>query len=366
MDLQGLIWESDEILLSEFGIKPERSKYTIHLDWSGFVKSTGAHAQSEGVYFPRILSAHLKESSEFLKVNLLHEFYGHGLFCEHAITGKQIVSLEQALAETERKMLNISDLPAMKKFQVDETNSLFREYAKSRKDLECFFAKNVHLYEGFAIWLEHFLSKATNQQHIFEKKMDKLVISDYINLFEHFYNFSLQYGNFALIAQLGFPKYYDKDTVVQTLKKICKEEFDTIDLAILYGSQKPYSDIDLFIVSDSIQSYHNHWLDMYTRNRRQLEEGIKYLSIAVTDPLFSGAVIVGETDFQDQIKRKILDQPITPDAIEYNFAQSEEQGAISFMYPAGSEERKIAQSYHHSFRKNAEQLQKGKKILTFK
>lgn len=366
MDLNTLVLESEEVLLSEFRIKPEKSNYTIHSDWNGFVNSTGSHPDSHGVYLPRDLFAHLRESSEFLAVNFLHEYFGHGLFCEHAISGQRIVSLEQALAETEKEMLNISELPAQQKFQIDKTNPFFERYKKQREELQQFFSQNIHNYEGFAMWLEHFLSKATNQENLFEQKMDELVHHDYRKLFEQFHDFSSQNGNFALIAQLGFPKYYEDATIVETLRKLYKDDFESIELAILYGSQKPYSDIDLFIVSHKVQSCYNHWLDIYARTPEEFEVDLNNFSIAVTDPLFSGRTIIGNSDYQEQLKQRVLNQPIIQEAIQYNLTQSDEQERIALMYPKDSKERRIAESYQQSFRKNAEELQRGNKVLTLR
>lgn len=354
------------MLLSEFGIKPEKSTYTIHSDWNGFVNNTGSHPDSHGVYLPRSLSAHLKESSEFLSVNLLHEYFGHGLFCEHAISGQRIVSLEQALAETEKEMLNVSEPPEQQKFQVDETNPFFERYKSQRKELQQFFSQKIHNYEGFAMWLEHFLAKAINNESLFEQKMDELVHPDYRKLFEQFHDFSSQYGNFALIAQLGFPKHYEDTTIVETLRNLYKEDFKSIELAIIYGSQKPHSDIDLFVVSDKIQSGYNHWLDIYARTPEEFEVDLNNFSIAVTDPLFSGRTIIGNSDYQEKLKQRVLNQPITQEAIQYNLTQSDEQERIALMYPENSKERKIAESYQQSFRKNAEELQRGNKVLTLR
>lgn len=214
------------------------------------------------------------------------------------------------------------------------------------------------------MWLEHFLSKATNNELLFGQNMDELVHPDYKKLFEEFYDFSTQNGNFALIAQLGFPKYYDDNTIVETLRKLYKGDFETIDFAILYGSKKPYSDIDLFVVSDKIQSCYNHWLDIFARTPEDFENDLSHFSIAITDPLFSGRTIVGDSEYQEHLKQKILNQPITQEAIQYNLTQSEEQGRIALLYPEDSKERSIAQSYQESFRRNAEELQKGNKMLT--
>jgi len=317
MNLTNLVLESEEVLLSEFGIKPEKSIYQVHPDneWFEFVRKSGSLPESHGIYLPRTLSAHLREDSEFLLVNLLHEYFGHGLFCEHAITGQKIVSLEQSLVETEKQIFGLSELPEEQHFQIDTNNHFFEQYKDQREKLQRFFSQNVHNYEGFAMWLEYFLSKAINQEDLFERKMDELVHPDYKKLFEQFLTFSENNGNFALIAQLGFPKYYDDNTIVDTLRRIYKDNFDSIQLAILYGSGKPYSDIDLFIVSDKIPSCYNPWLDIYARTPSDFETDSINFSIAVTDPLFSGKTIIGNSNYQQQLQQRILNQPITQEAI---------------------------------------------------
>jgi stress-induced morphogen len=368
MKLDHLVMESVEVLESEFGIKPVKSIYTIYAGspWKDFLHRTSSDPVSEGVYLPRTMSAHLKQDSFFLPVNLLHEYFGHGLYCEYALRGQRIVTLEQALAETERKMLGLSKLPEEKHFRVDVTNPLFEQYKLQREELQEFFSHSVDKYEGFAMWVEHLLSQATNQEPLFQKKMEELVHPDYKSLFEHFLGFSEQNGNFALIAQLGFPKYYNASTVVETLRKLYKDDFDSIRIAILYGSRKPYSDIDLFIVSDKIKPCYNSWLDIYAVSHEEFEDGLANLSIAVTDPLFTGKVIVGNHEYIKRLQKRVLNRTITHQAVTFNLQQSEEQGKIALMYPEGSKERKICLSYQQSFRRNAEELRKGNKMLTLR
>ena len=366
MGLQKLLLDSEEILLSEFKIKPEESYYKVYQDdeWKFFLNKIGAKPDVHGVYLPRDLSANVGGSSKYFKINLLHEYFGHGLFCEHALPGQKIVSLEKNLARIESKMQSEDGSLNQNHFQVDETNPYFVSYRKQREELEKFFYSNLHNYEGFAMWLEHFLSKNTNHEEMFEQKMDRLVHPDYEELFEKFLSFSEQYGNFALIAQLGFPKYYDDGTLANTLNNVFGDDFDSVELAILYGSQKPYSDIDLFVVSDKINSAYNSWLDIYARNRQEFKHDLRNLSIAVTDPIFSGRVIKGDPRYQAQLQHDILNQPISQKAIEYNYRKSKEQGRIALMYPEGSREKIAALSYEKSFRVNADRLQQGEKMLT--
>ncbi len=368
MNLQTLILESEEVLLSEFNIKPEKSKYELYSDedWVSFLKKTNSHLDSHGVYFPRNLSAHLKEDSEYLPVNLLHEYFGHGLYCEHSLIGKNIVSLDRRLEYMERKILGVKNLPEHQHIQVSVPTEIAEEYNRRKNSFLSYLRFFEQEYEGFGYWLEHFLSKATKQESLFEKKMEELVHPDYKKLFEQFLSFSEDKGAFALIAQLGFPKHYNDNAIVNTLKKIYKDNFNSINLAIIYGSQKPHSDIDLFIVSDKIQSSYNHWLDVYVRTPEEFKNDMANFSIAVTDPIFTGKIIIGNPNYQEQLQQQILNQPITQEAIQYNFQKSNEQERIALMYPEDSKERKIALSYQQSFRKNAEELQQGHKMLTLR
>ena len=366
MELQNLVLESGEVLESEFGIKPEKSKYMVYSinDWNNFLKRTNSHQDSHGVYLPRSLSAHLNKDSKYLAVNLLHEYFGHGLFCEHSLIGKNIVSLDRQIRDMEKEMLGINKLPENQHIQVIVPKEIAEGYNKRKNNFLTYFKSFEREYEGFGYWLEYFLSKATNQESLFEQEMNELVHPDYKKLFEQVHTFSEEKGSFVLIAQLGFPKYYDKNTIVDTLRKLYKNEFDSIGLAIIYGSQKPYSDIDLFVVSDKIQSFYNSWLDIYARNPEEFKSDLTNLSIAVTDPLFTGKIIIGDSGYQELLKQQILNQPITQEAIIYNIQQSEEQRRIALMYPKGSKEREIGLSYQQSFRRNAEELQKGNKIFT--
>ncbi len=160
------------------------------------------------------------------------------------------------------------------------------------------------------MWLEYFLSKSTNQVDLFEQKMDKLVHPGYKKLFEQFHDFANKYGHLAIMAQLGFPKFYDKEKILALLKRLYGSAFDNIDFIVLYGSQKPDSDIDLFIVSTNpSRNYFNGWLDIYELNREEFYHALRHFDISVTDPLFSGKLIYGDKNNFEQLKQQVLEQP---------------------------------------------------------
>lgn len=202
MALDQLLSECSEILESEFGITPESSTYNLYSEeeWRDFLAKTNSDEESLGVYLPRSQSAHLKEDSEFLPVNLIHEYFGHGLFCEYSSIGRKIVALEQQLAETEKKMLGLEQFPENSHFTIDETNPYFEEYKNQREELAEFLGQNIQYYEGFAMWLEGYLAHSTGHGALFDRKMSEVVHPDYKRLFEQFKSFEEQYGRFTIFG----------------------------------------------------------------------------------------------------------------------------------------------------------------------
>ena len=208
MTVDQLLSECSESLESKLGVKPEESTYTLYSEWGwrDFLARTHSDEESLGVYLPRSRTAHLKEDSEFLPVNLIHEYFGHGLFCEHSSIGKGIVSLEQQLAETEKKMLGLEQLPEDGHFRVDETDPSFQDYKNQREQVAEFLSRNIHCYEGFAMWLEGHLAHSTGHGTLFDRKMEEVVHPAYKELFEQFRSFEEAYGRPALLSLSGFPK----------------------------------------------------------------------------------------------------------------------------------------------------------------
>ncbi len=56
MLLINLVLESEDVLLSEFGIKPKKTNFNIYTDdaWQLFLINTGSHRSSHGVFFQEI------------------------------------------------------------------------------------------------------------------------------------------------------------------------------------------------------------------------------------------------------------------------------------------------------------------------
>jgi hypothetical protein len=91
---------------------------------------------------------------------------------------------------------------------------------------------------------------------------------------------------------------------------------------------------------------------------------MKNFDISVTNPLFTGTTIIGSNKYQQELKNKIKNQPITPESIKYNLDYSKNQEEQAKMYPNNSIESICAKSYEKSFKINAEELSRGHKLLT--
>lgn len=125
---------------------------------------------------------------------------------------------------------------------------------------------------------------------------------------------------------MGFPKHYDDDKVLDVIKKLYDSSFNNVDFVIMYGSQKPESDIDLCIVSNNPSNqYFNGWLDIAELNREDFQNRRDNLDIALTDAMFSGKLIYGDEKQFVQDKQKVIDTSISKKIIEYNRKKSDLQ-----------------------------------------
>jgi hypothetical protein len=209
VNLEHLINNSNEIILSEFNITLISSKFKIYEqnDWDDFVNINNIPKTALGVYFPRNLTANLNSNSEYLPVTFLHEYFGHGLFCEYSFVGKKIVSLEKDLEKIEKKILNVNHIPENKHFKIASNNVFFNEYQEKQDELKICLTQNAGNYEGFAIWFEYFLSNIIGFGNLFQKKMETNIGKRYYALFEEFKLYVDNYGIKSLLHEMNFSGY---------------------------------------------------------------------------------------------------------------------------------------------------------------
>ncbi len=342
--LDSLLTDASSFVVSEFGFNIEQSKLKPYSpkNWQEFCQVNDFDATSSGIYVPASFSAYVKVDSPFLTSNIFHELYGHGLFVEHSQIGKRLTEIIQ----------NNDD---EKSFMFDEINPREQTFGLAKH--------NVHNYEGFAVWLEAILCKETGNTKVWNTKKDSLR-DDYIQLSEFFEDAEKQLSRFGLISQMGFPKHYDDNKVLDVVKRLYGSTFGNVDFVILYGSQKPESDIDLCIVSSNPSNkYFNGWLDIAELNREDFQNRRDNLDIALTDAMFSGKLLYGDENQFIQHKQKIIDMPISQEIIEYNRRKSDLQQEYLVEYQ-DDRMKKLCLSYIQSFSQNAEQLSLGNKPLT--
>lgn len=343
--LDSLLQDASSFIQSEFDFDIEQSKLKLYsLDnWQEFCQVNNFNINSSGIYIPASHSAYVRTDSPFLTSNIFHELFGHGLFVEHSQIGKQLTEIIQNHGDE-------------KSFMFDELNPQEQIFGIAKH--------NIHNYEGFAVWLEALLCKETNNPNVWNAKKDGLR-EDYAQLFEFFEDAESRLSRFGLISQMGFPKHYDDDKVLDVVKKQYGSNFNNVDFVILYGSQKPESDIDLCVISSNPSTqYFNGWLDIAELNREDFQNRMNNLDIALTDAMFSGRLIFGDENIFHQYKQTILEKPISQEMIKYNKRKSNLQKEYLSGYQDDDRMTKLCLSYISSFSQNTEQLRLGNKPLT--
>lgn len=282
--------EIDNFLYNRFKLKLEKTELLTYnkQEWKNFCRKNNLLAK-QSHYKNNI--AHLLSETEDRNINLFHEYYGNGLYFEHSANNNKIEA------------------------------------------------------EGFALWMEYYLSTVFNINY--NNKFNNLTKASK-SLLATFAEYSDCYTDYGLMYSCGMPKYYNKNILKEILKKI----YNNIDLALLYGSKKPYSDIDIFIISEQKPIF-LEWLDIYALPLEEANNLIELLDISVTEALFTGEYILGDKNLLNYLRKKTIKTKITEQAILHNIKMS-------------NIEKKLGDknNYCYTYMKNAKLLSKGfKKII---
>ena len=280
--------------------------------WNEFATQRGLNPSSSGIYLPRNQTAVIQQDNP---LSLFHEYFGHGLYCEQSLEGMKLVNLEKRLLEEEkqefqRKQFNLEDI---QKFR--QQNQTFRELEEHRK-------QNLAQYELFAIWTEYLLSEEFKIKDKFKRKYDSLKNGEKESI-DSIINFSEVYGDLATFYAFGLSKVQDQKRLLRLAHDIFGRKLERTRLILHFGSEKPFSDIDLFVVSSDIPSTYDPWLDVRAYKHQDITGGIKVLNPMITDPIIVGKLVFGDEDYLGELRRKILVQPITEEAIRFNLREYE-------------------------------------------
>jgi len=323
--------------------------------WNEFIQTKGLDPKSLSVYLPRNQTAMIKGENP---LNLFHEYFGHGLYCEQSLKGRKLVDLEMELLKEEREFFN------ERKFTKEDLNN-FRKENKTFQKLIKFQEQNLLQYEFFAIWTEYLLSKKFNLRRNFEKRYDSLEKKDRETV-DSIINFSETYGDLASFYAFGLKKIQDQKRLLRLAQDIFGRKLERTRLILHFGSGKPFSDIDFFVVSSDIPSTYDPWLDVRAYKHQDMTEGIKVLNPMIIDPIIVGRLVFGDENYLRGLKRKILAQPITEEAIRFNLKEYETERRRSKDESLGNHLQNKNLRSAKTFLTNSIALKNGNKILTSK
>lgn len=149
----------DQFLTDKLGFTPARSTYVLHQDYELYCRRTKRDHKSESFFVVRSLTSHIRTDSAHRELNLFHEHYGHGLFCEYSLAGIRLWQYEQDLAGLEKQILGMQELPEDVVLTVPADHPVVPEYIRLKNESERFFLENLNRYEGFAYWMETWLGR---------------------------------------------------------------------------------------------------------------------------------------------------------------------------------------------------------------
>lgn len=348
---------SNQFYQDLLGYKPEQTylQQIPESEWNEFAQIRGLNPNSLGIYLPRNQTAVIRDENP---LSLFHEYLGHGLYCEQNLTGRKLVDLEKKLLEEERQEFQTE------KFTLEDVQR-FRQENQTFQELENFRQENLGRYELFAIWTEYLLSGEHNLRDDFEMKYDFLSQQEK-EAIDSVIGFSEKYGDLATFYVQGMARRTTTERVRRLLEDIYKDKLKNVRFALLYGSRKEFSDIDVFMVGDEVPRIRNDWVDIISYSQREFEEKRRLFDIEISDPLFSGEIIFGDRRYFEIQRGLLVQQSITEEAINYNLREAENQEKYAYDFPENSEWRQIGLSYAETSRFMVENLRQGKRIFTKK
>jgi len=353
--IQNLLETSNEFYQDLLGYKPGQTSLTQvpENQWNEFAQTRGLNPNSSGIYLPRNQTAIIRQDN---LLSLFHEYFGHGLYCEQSLSGKKLVDLEKRLLEEEKQEFSKG------KFTLEDIQR-FRARNETFQELDKFRKQNLLQYETFAIWTEYLLSGEFGLNDLFGRKYDSLSKQEK-EAVDSAINFSEQYGNLATFYTNGLARRTTPKIVKRLLEDVCGQNLDSIKFGILFGSRKPFSDIDIYLVSNKIEPFSSNWIDTRVHTQNRFEEGIRNFDIRVTDPLFSGEFIFGDRIYFEQQKKRLRNQTITQEVVKYNLQKSEDYKNLRKEDFDICDQVVDSKGYVQTYLLNALALKQGKRLFT--
>lgn len=313
MTLERLIADASTKLKQQFGHTINDNKLKIYdtEQWKEFLSINDFQEDAHGLRVRESGITYIWKEAPEGESLVLHEYFGHGLYHE--------------LADKRKDPYD----------QLGVTNS------KEADD------------EGFALWIEQQLANELGLSRNF-KRRKQLLPTECHKLLDIFNYTEQQLTTPGAWSQAGLPYSFDQDEVRTLIRKFYHQNYQ-IELVATYGSQKPTSDLDLFIIGEEHSNYSNGWIDIYEINSKNAPDLIKNYDISVLSPLIHGTPIIGD---KTPYKKLLKTTPISKQAIRYNLARSQEQEQLR-QHTKDKRTKDLATDYARSYRQNARFLKKG-------
>jgi len=338
--MRELLDEANEVLQSYFGLCPSLRSFDRLCNVRSGVISFSDFA--DGFYDVSNHKAYVSDAP-----SLFHEFHGHALFFEHSMIGKRVAELISNG--------NISS---------------------------AVFDKTLLFVEGHAIWTSAFLLDKLGLDDIFtvyEKSLCErnVIFSDGRTLnYQEIYDVMKKAENFYGMHDLwwrvfGFPRKLSKE-VLENLVRNLPGLSEKIILAVVFGSRKEYSDVDLCIVVNEKKDFDclsfRGIIDLAVYDLEEFLAKARLFDVGVTEPILTGDFILGDKNLYERIRQDLSNDVPSREAVEYLRRTSKllfENASAAKR--SGMEEIYLETlAYSISYRLFANAYERGCKSLTFK
>lgn len=350
------ISEATDIIEDKFKIRPRNVVLTFHENMQDFLTHTN-NPQAQSMFTPADMNAHVPKGRLEL---VFHEYHGHGLFCEHTPYGQRMVEDEKHFPEMSQK-------------EIQQALSL-HEFLKPD-------------FEGHALWTEDFLLTSLQKTTLLEQRLVELeslafmsemfpLLKTQRDVYNRVKQFEQRNGIFQLWYTLGFPRQFDKATLVEIAKEKLTSRFNDLLFLIHFGSTDSRGDIDLCaVLKDNVridEYEHSRTIDLSQFEYSDFLNRMGLFDIPVTEPLMTGDLVYGdEKEFQHLVINLKQQRP-NPEAIKYLHDRKMwclDHAIRCFdKYTKGSNALEVTLNdlaYTLSFHVFAETYQTGSSVITF-
>lgn len=306
--IQEKILQSSEILEEKFHVSPKKSKLYLHANIEEFVSGTrGYHAQS--IFLPKNLEAHAPDN----RIDLaMHEYHGHGLYCEQTHYGERMVEDEKT------------------------TESMSAHERESCLQMHEFFRPT---FEGHALFTEDLLLRALGEESVLEKRIEELrhlefnsaVCPDlrtYFDVYEEIKKTEEEIGVYDLWYRFGFPRQFDQPTLEAIAKEKLGPRFNNLIFVVQFGSANPRGDIDLCAVLADKTNLDVHipsrTIDLCEYEYTDFVQRMRLLDVPITQPMLTGTFVCGDESEFERLRLKLQKQNPTKEVHKYLTNKAEE------------------------------------------